>query len=132
MILRLMAGLLLFIWTGCAPEVQFLQVGANSYPPKPDVYEVLVFIEGDKPQRDYEVIGMVFVEGDVDQAYIKNGKSVNFEGQGIVDLLKKEAKKHGADAIIDVRINLNRQFEIKPTFELNTKRKSNAKAIVFK
>ncbi|MFQ5641949.1 MAG: hypothetical protein ACE5IR_28575 [bacterium] len=89
---------------GCAPQgllIHFMKVGDKQYPPKPKDYEVLVFINDERPQREYEVIGIVLVEADYERWFLQKTSD-----QEVLNRLKKEARKHGADALIDVKIAL--------------------------
>jgi hypothetical protein len=100
-----------------------MQVGNKHYPPKPGDYEVVVFISDEPPEKEYEVIGMVFVEAEPE---ISDPK--------IVSHLKKEAKIHGADAIIDFHIALGSQPDpaaLIPVLDTNLMKRAEAKAIIF-
>ena len=59
--------------------------------PKSEDYEIAVYTEAGVP-REYKVIGEVRME-----AYSGNSK------EGIIKSLKSEARKIGADAIVDIR-----------------------------
>jgi hypothetical protein len=54
---------LILMSSGCySRKAHFIQHGYESYPPKPDDYEVIVFNKGEYPDREYTVIGLVVVE----------------------------------------------------------------------
>ncbi len=117
--------LLLLLVFGCGPQVhiQFMQVGNKYYPPKPGDYEVVVFISDEPPEKEYEVIGMVFVETESE-----------ISDPEIVNHFKNEAKKYGADAIIDVHIVLESQPDADATIsflDTHLVKRAEAKAIVF-
>ena len=89
--------LLLIFLGGCArPTTGFMRVGEKKYPAKPKEYEVLVFAEGETPQREYQVIGMVYTIKEHGLAWVERGT--------IINRLKQKAKKHGAHAIMDIKI----------------------------
>jgi hypothetical protein len=120
--------LILFLLFSCAPKVHFIKVGQTNYPPKPDEYEVLVFNEDSKPEGEYRVIGMVFIEvayGVLDPFKISDSK--------IVKQLKKKAKKYGADAIIDLRLTSDLTVIPDPDTIIDPKKikYARSKAIVF-
>ena len=120
--------LLLFLW-GCGPTVHFIQVGKNDYPGKPKDYEILVFFEGDKPEKDYRVIGMVFIDTDSPLLF-----SPQIPDSKVVNALKKEAKKHGADAIIDLKVTSDYEKLPDPdllVIDIRKTKRAEAKAIIF-
>jgi len=107
---------------GCGASVKdFVNSGPEKYPPKPAGYDVLVFFEGDRPTREFKVIGMVHAEK---EANTKIRWDI-VRPDDVIKLLKEEARKHGADAIIDVKISSaeHRRRDWK---------RGEAKAIVFK
>ena len=54
---------LIIISSGCySRKAHFIQHGYESYPPKPDNYEVIVFDKEVEPDLEYTVIGLVVVE----------------------------------------------------------------------
>jgi hypothetical protein len=109
--------LILLSFFSCAPKVHFIKVGWTIYPPKPNEYEILVFREGSKPEKEYRVVGMVFTASD----------------SKILNQLKKEAKKHGADAIIDLKIISNYENLPDPDTIIDRRKtkRAEAKAVVF-
>ncbi|HEX9653726.1 MAG TPA: hypothetical protein VGA99_08440 [bacterium] len=123
------AALLLFMALGCGPKVQFLKVGTESYPRKPADYEVIVFPPGERPNKEYKVIGMVFVEveaGLLQWRELSDPKTINH--------LKKAAGKRGADAIFDLQFSTEPQVqpESSTAFNVQLLKCAEAKAIVFK
>ena len=118
--------LLLLFLSGCAATTEsFVRIGDETYPPKPKDYEVLVFAEGELPQEEYKVIGMVYTV-----AQREFGVMYHKE---IVDLLKEEARKHGADAIIGVRIGeSSRLYDFDYQVRVPDYKSGEAKAVVFK
>lgn len=121
--------LFFFMAFGCGPQVHFIKVGSEHYPAKPEDYEVLVFISDERPEQDYKVIGMVFVEAEPDDLFSRQASDPKIVGH-----LKTEAKKHGADAIIDVHIVLGNKPDPEatlPFLENSAVKRAEAKAIVF-
>ena len=122
------AVLLLLVTLGCGPKVHFMKVGSESYPPKP-ADEVLVFRDGERPDKEYKVIGMVFVEveaGLLQSRQLSDPKTINS--------LKKAAGKRGADAIFDLQFSTEPQVqpESSTAFNVQLLKCAEAKAIVFK
>lgn len=117
---KIIAVLSLMTILGCAPQVDFVRTTSERYPPKPDDYEMLVYIKGDRPEEDYKVIGVLQVQG-------KHGLS-GPRSDKLVTVLKKEARKNGADAIIDLEIDTMSHF----SYEGERLVICEAKAIVFK
>lgn len=120
---------LVLLNSGCySRKTHFIKHGYDSYTPKPDGYEVLVFDNGKEPDREYSVIGLVVV--DSQSGLLFSGMTTH---EKIIELLKKEARKHGADAIMEIRVH--KDFELDSEADITgveiTKR-SEAKAIVFK
>lgn len=120
--------LVLFFLISCAPKVNFIKVGRTNYPPKPKEYEVLVFWEDSKPEKEYKIAGMVFIEvayDVLDPFQISDSK--------ILNLLKKEAKKHGADALIDFQLTSDLMVLLDPDAIIDPKKTkyARAKAIIF-
>ena len=118
---------LLVVALGCGPKVHFMKVGVEDYPPKP-ADEVVVFLD-EKPDRDYKVIGMVFVE--VEAGLLQTGKLSNPK---TINSLKKAAGKRGADAIFDFQFSTEPQIypESNTSFNVQMLKRAEAKAIVFK
>jgi hypothetical protein len=120
--------LILLSFFSCAPKVHFIKVGWTIYPPKPNEYEILVFREGSKPEKEYRVVGMVFTEvaSDILDPFQASDSK-------ILNQLKKEAKKHGADAIIDLKIISNYENLPDPDTIIDRRKtkRAEAKAVVF-
>lgn len=123
----LLLPLLLFIF-GCGSTAHFIKVGQDDYPGKPEDYEILVFWGNTKPEREYRVIGLVFVETESQNLF--PAKVLDSE---VVNSLKKEAMKHGADAIIELKITSGYENLPDPdTFYDRRKiKRAEAKAVVF-
>jgi len=82
-------------------KVNFIPISDDSFPAKPDNYEILVIYEDSrKLERDYTVVGEIVIE--------KKASGISAWGadKKLVELLKKEARKFGADAIIDIGIGI--------------------------
>ncbi len=91
----------LCLFCGCgATLTDFIRSGPEAYPPKPEDYDVLVYFEGDSPTEEFEMIGMVYAEKEADS----ESHWDLVKPEEIVQLLKEVARKHGADAILDVKI----------------------------
>ncbi len=129
---RLMILLIFSVAVGCGPQVQllFVDVGNEEYMSKPSGYDIQVFSSDLPPQREYKVIGMIFLE-DESGALIPHLVS----DPQIVNLFKKEARKQGADAIIVERIASDTDVVPDPSapldFGLKAIKRAEAKAIVF-
>lgn len=121
------SALLLLGAIGCGPKVHFMRVGSGSYPPKP-ADEVVVFLD-QKPDRDYKVIGMVFIE--VEAGLLQTGK---LSDPKTINRLKKAAGKRGADAVFDFQFSTEPQIyhESNTGFNVQMLKRAEAKAIVFK
>ena len=89
--------LLLFI-AGCGPKIHFIKVGRDIYPSKPGDVDIIVYLKDKLPEKEYRIIGMVHLESESSSSSQKITKSE------IVRLFKKEARRRGADAIIDFKI----------------------------
>jgi hypothetical protein len=108
--------------SGCgATMVSFVPSGSDVYPPKPAGHDVQVFFEGDRPAREFQVLGMVYAEKEANTTT----RWDIIKPDEVIRLLKLEAAKHGADAIIDVRIS-------SAEHRARDWKRGEAKAIVFK
>ena len=118
--------LLVLFLGGCAASTEcFVKVGDETYPPKPEDYEVLVFAEQELPQEEYIVIGMVYA--------VTPPQLGAMHDEEILDLLKEEARKHGADAIVGVTIGESRgSYDVDYQTRAPDHKLGEAKAIVFK
>jgi len=119
---KIFVVLLLFLLCGCGATVKdFVKSGPEIYPPKPESYNILVFFEGDRPTKEFKVIGMVYAEKEANTAV----RWDVVKPEEIIQLLKEEARKQGADAIIDVKITAaeHRRRDWK---------RGEAKAVIFK
>jgi len=111
----------LFLY-GCGATVRnFVRSGTETYQPKPEDYDVLVFFEGDRPTKEFKVIGMVYAEKEANTGL----RWDVVKPEEIIRLLKEEARMRGADAIIDVKI-------ISAEFRKRDWKRGEAKAIIFK
>ncbi len=123
--------LLLFLVFGCGPQAHFLKVSHKNYPPKPDKYDILVFLDDMQPEKEYEVIGTVIFEDESGVLF-----SHKISDSKLINRLKNEARKRGADALIDIEIDSD--HEIVPTegnllgVGVRLAKRVIAKAIVFK
>ena len=79
-------ALMLFLF-GCA-NAFVVNLIPEEYPPKPDDYQIAILLE--KPTKKYKAIAIIEVS---DCGSLK----------GCVNMLKKEARKLGADAIMEIR-----------------------------
>lgn len=114
--------LFVFLLCGCGATVKdFVRSGPDTYPPKPDGYNVLVFFEGNRSTKEFEVIGMVYAEKEATTAV----RWDVVKPEEVIQLLKEEARKHGAEAIIDVKITSSEHRR-------RDWKRGEAKAIIFK
>ena len=110
--------------TGCVTMNSYsIRSGYDSYPPKPEDYEVRI---GTKAQEEYSIIGMVFVHAKAHQSEPEfMGVGAIFvpkiERTKVINLLKAEARKLGAEAIFDINITFHGKWA-----------DADAKAIIFK
>lgn len=114
---------------GCySRNAHFIKHGYDSYPAKPDDHEIMVFDQGEVPDREYVVIGLVVVDSQSGRIF-----SGMITEEKILEFLKKEARRHGADAIMAIQIQ--KDVELVSDADITgvelTKR-SEAKAIVFR
>ena len=125
---KLLLLLLLLLILGCGPKVHFIKVGNEYYPPKQNDYEVLVFLNDVRPEKEYKVVGMVFIETESALLF-----PPQISDSKVINKLKKEAKKRGADAIIDLKITSDTQVlpDNFMTAEVKRMKRAQAKAIVF-
>jgi hypothetical protein len=87
---------------GCgATTTNFVRSGSATLTPKPEGYNVSVYFEGARPEKQFEVVGMVYAEKEANSAV----RWDIVKPEIVIELLKEEARKHGADAIIDVKIS---------------------------
>jgi len=112
---------ILFLY-GCGATLRnFVRSGTETYQPKPEDYDVLVFFEGDRPTKEFEVIGMVYAEKEANTGI----RWDVVKPEKVIELLKEIARKQGADAIIDVKI-------ISAEFRKRDWKRGEAKVIIFK
>lgn len=127
---KLIVLLTLLMVLGCGPQVHFINVGNEEYLPKPKDYNVQVYFNDVLPEREYKVIGMVFFE---DETGLLSSYLVTHPK--IINRLKKEAKKRGADAIIVSKISSDHELVPDPNarLDINVKimKRAEAQAIVF-
>ena len=96
----LLCSFFVLLLYGCGPKVHFIPVSDNIYPGKSDNFDVLIFWGEDKPDMEYKVIGMVFIETQCPILFppeVPDSKLINS--------IKKEARKRGADAVLDFKID---------------------------
>lgn len=127
---KIWIGLLVALVIGCATKSsRFIKSGYDTYAPKPEDYEVKVIEKGEQPDHEYAIIGLVVAEGKSDLLF-----SSKLTRQDILELLKKEAKKHGADAIMDIKMTSAASVHTEPESwpDVQVVKRSEAKAIVFK
>ncbi len=97
---------------GCAPQVHFMKVGREAYP----------------PEQEYLVIGVLYVE-------IKSKIPIRriATDPKVIEPLRREARKYGADAILDVRIGTDLDLTgiDDGPMGIFASRRAQAKAIVF-
>jgi hypothetical protein len=86
----LLGFLLIFLFINCATSVGYVNEGVE-YPPS--TMESIKLYSDKVPERNYVEIGYV-------SAHITDNPS----GDGLKELLKKEASKMGADAIISFQL----------------------------
>ena len=123
---KIYIALLIFLVYGCgASTTKFVRIGDKTYPPKPESSEIMVFNENESPRNEYSVIGMVYT--------IAEPQISNLSDREILELLKKEARKQGADAMIDVKIRESRsRYDIEHHARVPRCKSGEAKAVVFK
>jgi len=88
--------LILLLLCACASG-HYLPKTSAIYEPKPPDYEVKVYFEGEQPELPYKVIGLACAEQPT------RGLLSSFQHSAI-ERLKAEARKHGADAIMDLKV----------------------------
>jgi len=85
---------------GCGASVaNFIQNGPESFPPKPEGFEVVVYTE--EPSRPYKIIGRVYAEKEANTAL----RWDNVDAADVIALLKKAGSQNGADAIFDIEMS---------------------------
>ncbi len=108
-----------FFISACSSS-SFIKVGNLKYKPKPDNYEMPVLTGKFIKENHYKIIGRVFATKEIffteEETVVK-----------VLEMLKKRAKKEGADAIIDAQFSKQFNREIQ-SFVI----KGVADAIVFK
>ena len=96
----LLYSLLGILILSCAPKVHFIPVSDNIYPGKQDDFDVLIFWGNDKPDMEYRVIGMIFIETNSPILF-----PPEVPDSKLITSIKKEARKRGADAVLDFKID---------------------------
>jgi hypothetical protein len=119
---------LLLLLLACGSKIHFIKVGNQEYPPREKGEPVLVYLSNERPEKEYKIIGMVFVE--TDRPILFSSETPDPE---IIDLLQKGAGKHGAHAIIDLEIASDIQVLPDPdqVADIRKMKRAQAKAIVF-
>jgi len=111
---------LLLLFLACGPKAHFIEVGDQQYPRRQKGEPVQVYFGDDQPEKEYKIIGIVFIETD---RPILSSETMDSE---IIEKFQEEARKHGAHAIIDVGIASDTH-----TLPLRKTKHARAKAIVF-
>ncbi len=119
---------LLLLLLACGPKVHFIKVGNQEYPPREKGELIQVYLGNDQPEKEYKVIGMVFIK--TDRPILFSSETLDSE---IIEKLQEEARKHGAHAIIDVGIASDTQILPDPDqiTDIRKTKRARAKAIVF-
>ncbi|NUQ40678.1 MAG: hypothetical protein HUU32_04725 [Calditrichaceae bacterium] len=120
--------LLLLLLLSCGPKVHFIKVGNQEYPSREKGEAVLVYLNGERPEREYKVIGMVFIE--IDRPILFSSETPDSK---VIEKLQEEARKHGAHAIIDLEIASDIRVLPDPDelTDIRKMKRAQAKAIVF-
>ncbi len=92
-------------WGGYQGLATYVPESDEVLAPKPDDYEVVVFVRGDEPDSTYRVIGRVYFDT---RTYPGLSRRLN----PILDVLKEEARNQGADALIDFNLEWDRDYAI--------------------
>jgi hypothetical protein len=79
--------------------------------PKPDDYEVVVFVRGDEPDSTYRVIGHVYFDTRTYRG-LSNWVTSADVSVLVLDVLKEEARKQGADALVDFNLTWGGMYAI--------------------
>lgn len=115
---------MLIVLSGCAPRAMYMALVEEEHSAKSSADEVTVFLNDERPEREYVVIGLIYVEVKPDRfGHLTPTSSV-------VRQFRTEARKHGADAVIDIRIDTEGQLSGVFDWE-STLRPAQAKAIVY-
>jgi len=125
---KIFLPVLLMMLIACGPKVHFLKVGRADYPPKANDYEIIVYLDDREIEQDYKVVGLLFVEITADLFH-----SHQFSDPEVIEQLKKEARKRGADAITELRLTAEPQIMSDPETIIDIKKVkyAQAKAITF-
>lgn len=120
--------LLLLLLLSCGPKVHFIKVGNQEYPSREKGELVLVYLNDERPEREYKVIGMVFIE--IDRPILFSSETPDSK---VIEKLQEEARKHGAHAIIDLEIASDIRVLPDPDelTDIRKMKRAQAKAIVF-
>jgi len=118
--------LAVIIIAGCArTNTRFIAVGEVKYAAKPSDSTIDVYLGDDAPDREYRVIGLVYTLVEPNTQVVLDKK--------IITLLQNEARKRGADAIVEVRIGRS-GGEYNPDYRYHVPEEASgfAKAIIYK
>ncbi|MCK6618939.1 MAG: hypothetical protein L6Q94_00380 [Calditrichia bacterium] len=87
-----------------------------------------MYLNGERPEREYKVIGMVFIE--IDRPILFSSETPDSK---VIEKLQEEARKHGAHAIIDLEIASDIRVLPDPDelTDIRKMKRAQAKAIVF-
>lgn len=119
---------ILLLLLSCGPKVHFIKVGNQEYPSREKGEPVLVYLNDERPEREYKVIGMVFIE--IDRPILFSSETPDSK---VIEKLQEEARKHGAHAIIDLEIASDIRVLPDPdeVTDIRKMKRAQAKAIVF-
>lgn len=122
--------LFLFLILSCGPKVHFIKVGNTDYPSRRKDRNIPVFLAGRTIEKEYRVIGMMFIETETDFFSLTESEISDLE---IIKKLKKEAGKYGADALIDLKITSDTELIPDGFLSVDVKqmKRVQAKAVIF-
>ena len=103
-LLRLLAALVLIVVQGCVTS-NFMPVGKQTYPPRPDDYVIDVFVPTEAPVVVQQSIGNAKSSADLPTGYTVIGR-IDTNGapaaawSSVIDDAKKKARQLGGDGIV--------------------------------
>ncbi len=100
-------------------EATYAPESEETFAPKPEDYDVVVFVRGDEPDTTYRVIGSVYFDTRDYWGFTNPATSADVSAD-VLDVLKEEARKRGADALIDFTVTWSGAYAL-----------GRAKAVVF-
>ena len=107
-------------WGGYQGLATYVPESDEVLAPKPDDYEVVVFVRGDEPGSTYRVIGRVYFDNRTYPGLSTRRNKYTDIAVSVLDVLKDEARNQGADALVDFNLELGGNYAI-----------GRAKAVVF-